>query len=255
MPGLSRRLVPILFELTTDRTEAESSCAEFFDVCYGLLLSFILQQGPPVLGEFPSVRYLAGSLVLGDLEAERVPGPLADQVPLHLVQARHHVQKELPHGGLRIDPVKDRVEGHLMLFNELQKEEGINNSSREPIELVDHDNVDRPGLYEASQDVYPFPVEVLSGLTGVLDDVHEVKIVDSAVGLDLNALVLKTDTFSGLFIGGNSNVADGFRSTPFSFLLLCYYLITLLQYTFNVNTFLLRYCMCRDNILKTLEAR
>ena len=60
------------------------------------------------------------------LIVERILCPLGDEVPFHLRKGRHNVEEELPHGGLRVDPVGDAVERYMMLCKELYEVEGIN---------------------------------------------------------------------------------------------------------------------------------
>jgi hypothetical protein len=62
--------------------------------------------------------------------------------------------------------------------------------------------------------LHPFPVQVLATLARVLEDLHELQVVQAAIGFDLGSLALEADTFAGLLVSGNSDVADSLDSFP-----------------------------------------
>src|SRR3989304_5705788 len=74
-----------------------------------------------------------------------VAHPLADHLALELGEGQEHVEREPAHAGGGVERLGDRHEGDPVLVERLDQLGEFGERAGEPVDLVDHDNVDLPG--------------------------------------------------------------------------------------------------------------
>ena len=74
-----------------------------------------------------------------------VAHPLADHLALELGEGEQHVEREPAHAGGGVERLGDRDERHPVLIEQLDQLGEVGERAGEPIDLVDHHDVDLAG--------------------------------------------------------------------------------------------------------------
>ena len=90
---------------------------------------------------------------------ELVADPLADHLALELGEAEQDVERQPAHAGGGVELLGDRDEGHLVPLERLDQLGEVHQRAAEPVDLVDDDDVDQPGLDVAQQALQRRPLQ------------------------------------------------------------------------------------------------
>ena len=137
---------------------------------------------------------------LYNLVRKGVSGTFSDELPFHLGQRRHDVEKKPARGGLGVDVVNDGVEGYLMLLKEFNKSYGIFHGTGEPVQLVNNNSIYLAMLHQGDKGLHPLAFQVLRAYAFVGDGFHKDHIIEGTISNNLLPLVLKAHPFPCLFI-------------------------------------------------------
>jgi hypothetical protein len=89
------------------------------------------------------------SLALGGCNL--VPDALGGDLALELSKGQQHVERQPPHGGRGVELLGDRDKGYAVRIEELDQFGKVGKRSREPVYLVNDDDVDLPGANVVQQ--------------------------------------------------------------------------------------------------------
>ena len=90
---------------------------------------------------------------------ELVPDALADHLALELGEAEQDVERQPPHRGRGVELLGDADEGHVVALEHLDQLGKVGERAAQPVDLVDHDDVDQPGLDVAQQPLERRPLQ------------------------------------------------------------------------------------------------
>jgi hypothetical protein len=100
----------------------------------------------------------------GDLVAH----PLADHLALELREAEQDVQRQPPHAGGGVERLRHRDKRDVVGVEHLDQLGEVHQRAAEPVDLVDHDDVDQPGLDVAQQALQRGSVQRAAGDAAVV---------------------------------------------------------------------------------------
>ena len=90
---------------------------------------------------------------------ELVADALADHLALELGEAEQDVERQPAHGGRGVELLGDADEGHVVALEHLDQLGEIRQRAAEAVDLVDHDDVDQPGLDVEKQPLERRPLQ------------------------------------------------------------------------------------------------
>src|SRR5829696_6927707 len=91
--------------------------------------------------------------------ADLVADALAGDLALELCKRQQHVEREPPHAARRVERLGDGYERDALGIEELDELCEVGQRSGEPVDLVDHDDIDPPGADGGQEPLQGRPVE------------------------------------------------------------------------------------------------
>jgi hypothetical protein len=121
-----------------------------------------------------------------------------------------HVEDQPAGGGARIDGVGEGKQGEARGEVAVDELAEVADAAGEAIELHDDKAGGLARFEEGERALEAGSAERLGGEAGVLEDVDELEVHRDGVGLELGALGIEADAFTGLLLGADANVSrDG----------------------------------------------
>ena len=90
---------------------------------------------------------------------ELVADALADDLALELGEAEQDVERQPAHRGRGVELLGDADEGHVVALEHVDQLGEVRQRAAEAVDLVDHDDVDQPGLDVAQQPLQRRPLQ------------------------------------------------------------------------------------------------
>ncbi|NKA76334.1 hypothetical protein GO285_05304 [Ralstonia solanacearum] len=113
-------------------------------------------------------RHAAHPHALALARRDLVADALARHLALELREGQQHVQHQPPHRRGRIELLGDRHEGHVLAFEHLDHLREVRQAAGQPVDLVDHNDVDQAALDVRQQTLQARPLHVAAGVRGIV---------------------------------------------------------------------------------------